>query len=76
MATHKQTGVTINRGDRIEVTAKGVTLTGIVTYADCDFFRDNPDWMVEFRSEDGKPHYWKQRFDGGTVRVLEHAPID
>jgi hypothetical protein len=72
----------INRGDLVEITCQGLTVEGVVTYADHDYeyirehegadpVRVITGYDLEIRSVLTQlPHRWKSKIDGGTVKIL------
>ena len=62
----------IKEGDRVEIKAQGITVTGTVDSANnYNQWGTKPDcWYIELTSDSGNYHYWKQGVDGGTVRLL------
>lgn len=66
MATHKKSGVTIIPGDTVDIFCQHRVVRGVVTYADCNEFADEPNWSIELRDS----AYWKQQFDGGHVELV------
>lgn len=73
MATHEPSGITIKRGDNVEIKAMGMTVTGTVISADCSILGKTPNWMIEISDTNGTYRYWKQQYDGGAVRVLKQG---
>lgn len=57
-----------NVGDRIRINCKGSVCTGTVTQA--DNWGRRSGWYIQFVHGDGRPGYWKQGVDGGTVEKL------
>lgn len=56
----------INSGDKVRITVRGMSATGIVKSA----WEDRGMWNVEMTDDRGNPRYWKQRYDGGTVEKV------
>ena len=63
--------IIIIRGDTVEIKAQGETVTGTVISASYSFL--GKDWNIEFTDSTGTYRYWKQKQDGGTVRLLKKA---
>ncbi len=62
----------VNKGDRVRIKSKGITVTGIVETAGNYRKRDGAgyDYALEVLSDRGEPHYWKSWRDFGRVEVL------
>ncbi|MFW6008660.1 MAG: hypothetical protein ACOCP8_05270 [archaeon] len=55
----------IEKDDLIEIECKGIMVSGKVLSAINYGGKDG--WYIEFLSESGDYHYWKQGKDGGKV---------
>ncbi len=58
----------IRRGDRVEIDTDGTVLRGVVRTA--AHYGDRDGWYVELTPDGGGYAYWKQGYDGGTIRKL------
>jgi hypothetical protein len=62
----------IRTGDRVEIESAGATTRGtVLTASNQSVLGAKPNWYIELTIDHGGGYgYWKQKIDGGTVKVL------